>query len=290
MKRVILFCLLTLVLFACGGGGAFSDVRISGRVLDITTGAPTTSASHVQSPSATSAASVVDGFFVVGAPSGTAGVTVIPSSLLTYPTITYNFPAPLTQGQNDVGDLWVGPSLVTVQGVVRNAADNNPIANAVVRFAGQFARTDATGTFNILNVAYSDTNTTSFAGIAGRAEATNFLANEFTAGNNTATGGVVNVGVVLLSPVDSNDPPPLPYNIYGFIAPSNLASGTIVKLKDSGGTEVRRFTVGSDARYQFWIEAGQYTLEFANGSNTAPNQSVTLTSNTDVQRKDATLN
>ncbi|MEI7984355.1 MAG: hypothetical protein WCI55_01905, partial [Armatimonadota bacterium] len=179
---------------------------------------------------------------------------------------------------------------VTVTGVVQNAADNSPIANAVVRFGGQLATTDSSGTFNVLQVAYSSTNTSGFLGLSGRAEATNFLSNEFTPGGNTAVSGVVNIGVVLLSPVDSSTPPPTPFNIWGLIAPSTLANGTIVTLKDSGGTPVRRFTVGVNARYQFWVPAGQYSIDFANGTRTAPTQNVTLINNTDVIRRDATLN
>ena len=47
--------------------------------------------------------------------------------------------------------------------------------------------------------------------------------------------------------------------------------------------------MGSDARYQFWIEPGTYKLEFQNGALTAPTQNVTLTNSTDVVRADATL-
>jgi hypothetical protein len=288
MKNNILLCLIGLVLFACGGG-PISSIKISGRVLDISTGGPTTNASTVQSSTSTVSTKVVDGSFLVGGAKGETQLLVSAPALLSYPVFTYTFKA-LTQNQNDVGDLWVGPEQVTVTGVVQNAADNSPIANAVVRFGGQLATTDSSGTFNVLQVAYSSTNTSGFLGLSGRAEATNFLSNEFTPGGNTAVSGVVNIGVVLLSPVDSNTPPPTPFNIWGLIAPSNLANGTIVTLKDSGGTPVRRFTVGVNARYQFWVPAGQYSIDFANGTRTAPTQNVTLINNTDVIRRDATLN
>lgn len=287
--KTLCLLLIGIVVLACGGGGAFSAIHISGRVLDISTGAPTTSSSSVQSTTSTVNTSVVDGSFLLGGPSGATQLLVSSPSLLGYPVFTYTF-APLTQTQNDVGDLWIGPEQVTVSGVVQNAADNTPIANATVRFAGQFATTDSTGTFHIQHVAYSSANTVSFLGLTGRAEATNFLANEFTPNGNTAIAGDVNIGTILLTPVDSDTPPPLPYNIWGIISPSGLASGTIVSLKDSGGTVVRRFTVGADARYQFWVNAGQYSIEFANGSHTAPAQNVTLNNNSDVIRADATLN
>ena len=293
MKKVafLALALLSFVLLACGGGGgAFSAVRLSGRVLDISTGAPTTTACSVQSQSATATTQVVDGSFLVGAPSGATQLIVSPPSILTgYPVFTYTF-APQTLTQNDVGDLWIGPQQVTVTGVVQNASDNSAIANATVRFAGQTATTDATGTFNVQHVAYSSTNTSSFEGITGQVDRTNFLSNQFTPNGNTATAGVVNVGVVLMTPVDSNTAPPLPYNIWGIISPSTVANGTVVSLRNSGGTLVRRFTVGADARYQFWVSAGSYHIDFANGAHTAPTQNVTLNNSSDVIRADATLN
>ena len=288
MKKHFLLCLVGLLLLACGGP-SIPSIRISGRVLDISTGGPTTNASSVQSSTSQINTSVVDGSFLLGAGRGESQLIVSAPSLLNYPVFTYTFKA-LTQSQNDVGDLWVGPQQVTVRGSVQNAADNTPIANAVVRFGGQLATTDASGTFNVLQVAYSSANTSGFLGLSGRIEATNFLANEFTAAGNLAIAGVVNVGVVLLSPVDSNTPPPPPFNIWGLIAPSSLANGTIVTLKNSVGTSVRRFTVGVDARYQFWVQAGQYSIEFVNGTHTAPTQNVTLNNNSDVIRRDATLN
>ncbi len=286
--RLFAFALLMLVLFACGGG-PISSVAIVGRVLDITTGAPTTTVATVQTSTATGPTSLVDGSFGVGASSGDTSLIVTPPALLSYPVFTYHFPA-VTQHTNDVGDLWIGPEKVTVSGVVRNAADNAAIANAQVQFAGQYTTTDSTGTFHVPDVAYSSANTTSFLGITGQVSATNFLANQFTTNGNTAVSGNVDVGTVLMTPVDSTSPPPPPFNIWGIISPSNLANGTIVTLKDTGGTVVRRFTVGTDARYTFWVNAGSYTLDFANGTHTSATQNVTLSNNSDVIRKDATLN
>jgi hypothetical protein len=289
MNRIVAFCLLITVLLGCGGGGAISSIRISGRVLDISTGGPTTNPSTVQSSTSVAQTAVVDGSFLIGAGKAETKLIVSAPSLLGYPVFTYDF-QPLNQTQNDVGDLWVGPQQVTVTGTVQNAADNSPIANALVHFGGQIATTDATGTFNVLKVAYSATNTSGFLGLSGQVSAANFLSNQFTPGGNTAVSGVVNVGVVLMSPVGSNTPPPPPFNLWGLIAPSNLANGTIVTLKNSIGTPVRRFTVGIDARYQFWVQAGTYSIDFANGTHTAPTQNVTLSNTTDVIRKDATLN
>jgi hypothetical protein len=140
------------------------------------------------------------------------------------------------------------------------------------------------------NVAYSSANTASFLGLVGQISATNFFSNEFTPNGNLAISGVVNVGEILMTPLDSDTPPGLPFNIWGIVTPSGSANGTIVTLKDTGGTVVRRFTIGSNARYQFWVDAGSYRVEFQNGTLTAPAQNVTLSSSSDVIRADATLN
>lgn len=286
MKRIA-FLLLLIVLVACGGGGAFPDIRIAGRVLDISTGAPTTVASSVQSSSQSGNTNVVDGSFLIFGSKDETSLLVSAPSALGYPAFTYTF-APLTQNTNDVGDLWVGPEKVQVIGQVQNASNNAGVPNAVVTFAGQRAVTDASGNFTITEVAYSSANTSSFLGLMGRVSATGFLSNEFSSGGNTALAGVVNIGTILVSPIDSDDPPTLPYNIWGLITPSASAPGTIVKLK-LGGTEVRRFTVGVNARFQFWVPAGSYTLEFSKGALTAPTQTVNLPNSSDVIRADANL-
>lgn len=291
MKRwsAVLFGLLLLVLVACGGsGGSFSSIRITGAVRDITTGAPLTSAATVQTSSATVNTNVSDGSFLVGAPSGVTSVIVNPPALVGYPSFTYTFPA-LTLAQNDLQTLWVGPQKVTVTGIVRNAANNAPISNAQVRFAGQSGVTNSSGIFSIGEVAYNSSSTAGFLGLVGQAEATNFLINQFTSNGNLAVSGVVNIGEVLLTPVDSSTPPPLPYTIWGIVSPAVNANNTIVRLRTPGGTLLRQFTVGSDARYQFWIEPGTYRLEFQNGTLTAPAQTVTLNDPSEVKRVDATL-
>ena len=117
---------VSILLVACGGGGGgFSDVRVSGQVLDISTGAPLTSVATVQSSSATANTVVADGSFLVGAPRGETTLLVNPPALIGYPSFTYKF-EPLNQNQNDVQTLWVGPQKVTVRGTVRNAANSNP--------------------------------------------------------------------------------------------------------------------------------------------------------------------
>jgi hypothetical protein len=178
---------------------------------------------------------------------------------------------------------------VSVTGTVRNAANGSGISGALVKFAGHTVTSNAIGAFTLTGVAYSNANTASFLGLVGRVDATNFFSNEFTSNGNTAVSGVVNVGDILMTPLDSDTPPPVPFSIWGQISPIASAPGTIVALFDSGNTEIRRFTVASDGRYSFWVAPGSYRLTFTNGTLTAPSQNVTLNSSTDVVRIDATL-
>jgi hypothetical protein len=270
LYHLFAFVGVLLVMLACGGGGGNNTtLRASGRVLDIASGAPFSRAATVQSSVGSVNTVVADGSFNVTVSGGTSSLIVIPPAALSYPTFQFNF-APLTLTQNDVGDLWVGPEKVTVTGVLRNAANGNPVGSAPVRFGGQLVISAANGTFAIPNVAYSSTNTASFLGLVGRVDATGFFANEFTTGGNLATAGVVSVGDLLLTPLDSDTPPGLPYTIWGNIQP--------------------RASVGLDARYQFWVPVGTYRIEFQNGSLTAPAQNVTLNASTDVIQANATLN
>lgn len=292
MRKVTLFLfgILISVLLACGGSGPIAGVRISGQVRDISTGAPLSIAATVQSGSSTVNTSVTDGSFLIAAPKGETQLIVNPPAALGYPSFTYRF-EPLNNTQNDVQTLWVGPRKVSVRGTIRNAASNDPIPNALVRFGGQFARTTATGQFSINDVAYHPTNTAGFLGLVGQAEATNFLLNEFTTNGNIAdASSIVNVGDILLTPVDSTSPPTNPFTIWGNVLPFANAPGTIVTLRDvSTSSIVRSFTVGSDGRYQFWIGPGSYRVEASKGAIVAPPQSVTLNTTTDVVRADVTL-
>ena len=290
MIRNLFAFLLVLTLIACGGGGGpVSSVTLTGRVLNVDTGAPFSSPASVQTSSASSNTAIADGSFTVAASSGVTGLTVLAPSSLGYPIFDFVVPAK-TQAVSDVGDLWVGPQKVTLRGTIRNAANSALISGAKIAFAGQNGTSASDGTFNIPNVAYSYANTASFLGLVGQVSATNFFSNEFTPNGNLAVGGIVNIGEVLMTPLDSDNPPGLPFNIWGIVSPSGSASGTIVTLKALGGAVVRRFTIGTDARYQFWVEAANYRIEFQNGTLTAPAQNVTLGNSSDVIRADATLN
>jgi hypothetical protein len=87
----LFFVLVGIILVSCGGGGPISSIRITGRVLDISTGGPTTNPSTVQSSTTTVNTSVVDGSFIMGGAKGEMSLLVSAPSLLGYPVFTYTF-------------------------------------------------------------------------------------------------------------------------------------------------------------------------------------------------------
>lgn len=289
LVQSVVLVAIALVAISCGGGGGgggATGITLTGRVLSIVTGGSLNPGVIVQSTNGTTATtSIVDGSFSVASPASATSLLANAGSLGVF---TFTFPA-ATQTTTDVGDLWVGPEKVTVVGTLRDAASGNGIAGGKVQFGGQNAVTDSTGQFAIANVAYSSTSTAGFLGLVGTAQATGFFPNTYTSNGNTAVSGLVDVGIVLLSPLSDTTPPGGPYTIWGKISPAASALGTIVTLKQAG-TAIRQFTVGTDGRYQFWVPTGTYTIEYRNGGLTAPTQTVTLATSSDVIQKDVTLN
>jgi hypothetical protein len=278
-----------LSITGCGGGSppGNSGITLTGRVLDITTGVQPSSAATLQSSTASANTSLIDGSFSVNAPTGVANLSVNPSPASGYPLFTFSF-NPKSSTDRELGDLWIGPEKVRVIGRLINSANGSAVSNGLVSFAGQNGTSNATGNFSLSDVAYSSTLTASFLGLQGTVLADGFFPFRFNP--SLAVGGIVNVGDVALLDTNGTTPPGLPYTIWGRINPTSSANGTLVTLKNSSGTAIRQFTVGSDSRYQFWVGLGQYTVEFRNGTLTAPNQAVSLVNSTDIIRADATLN
>lgn len=275
-----------LVAIGCGGGGGGGGVtvRVNGRVLSVITGGPTNPPSSVQAGGFSTSTSPADGSFGLDVPVGTTSLSV--DTLGAGGVFVFTIPAAVAD--TDVGDLWVGPEKVTVTGTVRDATDADPIAGAQVSFGGRTGVTDANGVYTLLNVAYSSQNPEQFFGVIGQARATGFFVSDFTA-TRAAVGGVVTIDDVLLTPSGDANPPPGPYNIWGRVSPSGLAPGTVVTLLQNGNP-VRTTSVGQDGRYFFWVAAGTYTITYRNGAFSAPDQTVTLLQQNQVEQRDVTLN
>lgn len=290
-KVTLLFlALLALVLVGCGGGGGGTPaggIRITGRVLNVATGGSLNPVPTIQLVSGDRAvnASIADGSFSINAPSGTTSLLVNTPG---FGVFTFSFPA-ASQTVSDIGDLWVGPEKVTVTGRLLDAGNNEPVALANVSFGGQHAVTDSNGQFAIGQVGYSTASPAGFLGLVGLVGKTGYFPNEFTSGGALPSGGIANVGDVLLTPLSDTTPPPLPYNIWGVVGPVAQAPGAIVELTDTSGTVLRRVTLGSDGTYRFWMVPGSYRVRFNKGTLTAPTQNVTLSATNEVIRRDVTL-
>ncbi len=298
MKRILAFCLVAVlaIMAGCGGGGGGGGgggTALIGRVLSVVTGGPTNPASTVQAPGGSPSAvtDLSDGSFLLNSiPSGTSQ-TVVNTNQSGWPQFTFNHAA--ANGQTVIGDLWVGPEQVTIRGRAVNALTSEPIVNADVSFGGQSGKSNASGVFNLSGVGYSSDTQTAFWGIVGSAiKQGAFLRTDFTAAPFVKDGsGIVDIGDVLLTPVDDVNPPTNPpYNITGRVLPVGTSLGTIVTLSQ-GSTPVRVFNVGNNGRYYFWVTPGTYEVSFQKGSQTAPTQTVTLTlPNVPVTVPDVTLN
>jgi hypothetical protein len=286
--RTILLALVlaALTLVGCGGGGGGGGtpgqkVRVTGFVLSAVSGGSISPPPSVQIGSASVLTDVTDGSFAIEAPKGATEVLVTSEA---FGTFRFTVP-PLVEDNTDLGELWVGPQKITVTGTVLDSSTNLPVSGATVKFGGRIGTTNAQGKFSLAEVAFAPGG--AFGSIQGVVQASGFFAGSFTGEGLTPTGGTIDVGNVLLTPLGEDNPPPGPYNIWGRVTPSADAPGTTVMLKE-GGTAVRQTTVGQDGRYFFWVPAGNYQLVFTKG-NLGATATVTLTDSNQVVQKDVTL-
>jgi hypothetical protein len=271
-------------LIACGGGGN-ALATVVGRVLNVETGGPPNPQASVQAGAGSALTSASDGSFQVEAPLGATQLTV---DSRTQAIGVWVFAIPAASGVTDAGDLWIGAESVTVRGTVRDSTTNDPVPGAEVTFAGRRALTDANGVFNLLQVAYSSNTQTAFWGIVGSVRATGYFKTDWSTQPNVASGGVVDVGDIIVAPLSDPNPPGPPFNIWGTVTATGGPQGAVVRLKQ-GGNDVRVFNVGPDGRYIFFVVPGTYVITASKGAQTAPDQQVTLTAPNEVIRRDFNL-
>ena len=289
MKKLNLFlgtiCLVFIL--ACGGGGGSTPVttiNLLGRVINVSTGQGLKGAT-LQVGTNTFTITATDGSFSF--PIQSTGGTLIVNSGVS--TITgWSFTVPASSTDVDLGDLYVGPSRVTMVGSTKDSTNGNAVASATIKFAGQNATSAADGSFTLNNVAFDPANTATFGNIQGTANANNYFQSTFTATGATVSGSTVTLNTILMIPQGSSAPPGTPNDLFGNITPSALANGTVVSVY-SGSALVRQTTVGVSGSYGFWVPPGTYKVTFANGTHTAPDANVTLADGQTL-RQDATLN
>lgn len=272
-----------LIVLACGGGGGggnpITTITVFGRVLNVSNGAG--SAGVTIQVGAATAVTATDGSFSITTLS-TGGTLIVNT------TPTRSFTVPVSSSNVDLGDLYVGPSSVTLNGKVLDSASAAPVPGATVRFAGRSGVTDTAGLFSIPNVAYDPASTAGFVSIVGTLVKSGYFDGTFTAANATISGSTVTVVDSNLVPQGSSNPPSYPYTLYGKVNPVGTSTGAIVDVF-SGTTKIRSFSVGSDGNYYIWVPAGNYTVKFSKESLTAPDASVTVPTD-GIIKQDATLN
>jgi hypothetical protein len=284
---LILLALLGVMLAlvaGCGGGGGGgggstgTTVSILGRIIWIENGGAPSPQATVRIGERTTLTNTVDGGFNLDVPSGAASLTVSTTIAGTPIIRTFNFPA--AAASVDLGDLFIGPTEVSITGRVVDSTNGTGVAGARVSIAGRTAVAAANGTFTVTQVAYSSTSLSVFLGLQGTASGTSYFTGFFSPPAG-AVGGVVDAGSISLVPTGGDSPPPLPTNLTVTVAPSGSSSTVEVLL---AGTVIRTGTADAAGKASFWLPAGTYTVRATKAAQigTAPVTITTPSSQTSV--------
>lgn len=261
-----------------GGGGGGTTISILGRIIWIENGGAPAPQATVRIGTLTTLTNNVDGGFNLDVPAGATTLTVS-TTVAGVPIIrTFNFPA--ASASVDLGDLFIGPSEVSVTGRVVDSTNGTGVAGARVSIAGRTAVAAANGSFTVTQVAYSAASLSVFLGLQGEASAANYFIGFFSPPSG-AVGGVVDVGSVSLVPTGGDSPPPLPTNLTVNVAPGG-SSATVEVLLAS--TVIRTGTADAAGKVTFWLPAGTYTVRATKAAQngTAPVTITTPSSQTSV--------
>ncbi len=269
---LLTLCAALLVLVGCGGGGGGTGgggggttVSILGRVIWIENGGAPSPQATVRIGDKTALTNTVDGGFNIDVPAGATSLTVT-TTISGSPIIrTFTFP-PVT-ASIDLGDLFIGPSEVSITGRVVDSTNGTGVPGASVSIAGRRAVSAANGAFTITQVAYSSASLSVFLGLQGTASGAAYFTGFFSPPAG-AVGGVVDAGLISLVPTGGDSPPPLPANLTVNVSASG--SGAVVEVL-LAGTVIRSGIADSAGRVTFWLPAGTYTVRAAkaaqNGSS-----------------------
>lgn len=287
--RLLGFLVLLAGLGCAGGGGGGGTapvlVFLTGRVLWIETGAPPSPQGTVRSGTVATLTDDFDGFFELQVPAGTTSLTITyapPGSAVVVRTFTFSA---LTDDR-DLGDLYIGPSEVTIRGTAVDASNGDPVPGAAVTIAGRSGTSDATGVFSVPGVAYSSTSLVVFLGLEGLVSKAGYITQPFSPPSGPS-GGIVQVGQIQLTPAGTTEPPPFPYNVTGSVLPLNIGPGATVELL-SGGVPIRTGVAGGASKFYFWAPAGPYTVR-ASKSGMIGTANVTVTDVNVIKSVNVTL-
>lgn len=269
--------LLLITLSACGGGGGGfgGGAVLQGRVVLVATGNPPNPSATVEAGGRSTQTNTQEGTFQLSVSVNTTQLIVRTPGL---PQFTFRLPV-LQAGQTyDLGDLYVGPQTVSVQGSVVNALTQEPVGEAEVTLLGQRAFTNPiNGRFTLNDVAYDPEG---ILDPEGEIRRTGFIPRRFLV-DQPAVGGVIDLGEIPILPETDENPPAGPGNVQGVvIVPADTPVGVRVDIYSPPDASVPNESVilaQPNGQFRLWLLPGNYRLVFVKGTRTAT-RTVTVTS------------
>ncbi len=270
ISGLLLIGLLMLLLSACGGGGGGGfggGAVLKGRVVLVGTGNPPNPRATVEAGGRSTQTDTQEGTFQLSVTVGTTQLIVRAPGL---PQFTFRLPV-LQSGQTyDLGDLYVGPQTVSVQGRILNALTQDSVGDAEVTLLGQRAFTNPTnGRFTLNDVAYDPEGILDPEGEVNR---TGFIPRRFLV-DQPVVSGVIELGDILLLPETDENPPAGPGNVQGVvIVPADSPVGVRVDIYSPPSATIpteSAFVTQSNGQFRLWLLPGDYRLVFVKGSRSA---------------------
>lgn len=273
MRRLIgslIVALAALVMAGCGGGGGGGSVTLTGRVLLVGTETAPNPAATVLSGGSQSTTNVGTGNFTLQVSDSAVTLTVRTTGL---PEFQFTLPA-LTPGQTvSLGDLYVGPTKVAVQGRTVDALDPDlPVAEAVVKLRGHSILTASTGQFTLNDVAYDADGLSEVPGSAERPTGTPaYLLQQFFL-ETPPVNNVIVVPDIALAPETGGTPPPPPGNVTGRVtAGLNNPIGTRIDIFQPPDATIpmrSQFITANTGVFGIWLAGGTYRITFTLNTGT----------------------
>ena len=267
-----LYSLLTLWialgLSACGGGGSLGpSALVQGRVVLVSTRQPPNPPATVIVGSQRVQTSTQEGAFQLRVPTDATQLIVRTPGL---PDFTFNLP-PLQAGQTvDLGDLYVGSQVISVQGRIVDALTQEPVGEASVTLLGQRTLSNpTTGRFTLNGVAYDPQGVLD---PEGEVQKDGYIPRRFLA-DAPVIDGVMEVGDLPILRQTEDNPPSQPGNVRGVVqVPASDAIGVRIDIYSPPNAPTPSESLilsNADGAFQLWLLPGQYRLVFTKGSRTA---------------------
>lgn len=291
MRRLTGFWMMAiaLLLAGCGGGGVGGggggggEAILQGRVVLVGTGTAPNPPATVIAGNVSVTTDPQNGSFRFGVDPATRTLIVRTPGL--QEDFTFNLP-PLASGTTtDLGDLYVGPQKVAVQGRVVNALTQEAVGEAQITLLGQSTLSNTTdGKFTLNDIAYDPNGALDSEGTIQKE---GFLPQRFLVDQPPSVEGIIQLGDLLIIPVIDENPPPAPGNVRGRVAVPSPETPQFTRIDiytPPNALEAYESVIVSntDGGFALWLLPGQYRLEFTKGTRRA-------TRNITVQSLQSTL-